>query len=45
MSIDGIYFQCIDLTFFVLHDEVFYIYQGKYHKCMLKYHAHVNIQI
>ena len=45
MSIDGIYFQCVDLKFFVLHDEVFCNYCGKYHECMLQRHACVNIQI
>ena len=35
MSNEGIYFQCIDLKFFVLHYEVFCIYHGKYHECLL----------
>ena len=45
MSIDGIYIQCIDLKFFVLHDEVFCIYCGKYYECMLQRHVCVKIQI
>ena len=44
MSNDGIYFQCIDLKFFVLRDEVFCFYCGKYHECVLQRHACVNIQ-
>ena len=31
--------------FFVLHDEVFYIYCEKYRECMLQRPACVNIQI
>ena len=35
VSNDGIYFQCIDLKFSMLHDEVCCIHCGKYHECML----------
>ena len=36
VSNDGIYFQCIDLKYFMMmHDEVFCINCGKYHQCML----------
>ena len=45
MSNDGIYFQCRYLKIFMLHDEVFCIYCGKYHEYMLLCHACVNIQI
>ena len=44
MSNDGIYFQRIDLTFFVLRDEVFGFYCEKYHECVSQGHACVNIQ-
>ena len=33
MSNDGIYFQCMDLKFCMLYDEVFCICE-KYHKCI-----------
>ena len=44
VSNDGIYFQCIDLKFFMMHDEVFCIHCGKYHECMYLRHACVNTQ-
>ena len=33
------------MIFFILHDEVFCIYYGKYHKFMIYRHDGVNIQL
>ena len=41
MSKDGIYFQCINLKFLVLQDEVFFIYCAKYHESRLCEHSNV----
>ena len=43
MSSDVIYFQWIDLKFFVLRDEAFCFYGEKYHECVLQRHACVKI--
>ena len=45
MSNDAISCQFIDLTFFTLHDNVFGICWGKNHKCMIHFHAWMNLQI
>ena len=42
----GIYFQYIDFKLcMLLHGEVVCIYCGKYHKCVMRRHAWINIQI